>query len=305
MRKYIKKMSVMTGLFFSGFSLVGCQDIKKHDVVENNSYVLEESVDEVEEEGKFGLGEVSRIANRRGEEFVGFLVHSYDAAGYPSSASIRYMPISSFSVLVSDNTFYVVKDYQNDKRSYYDYLHGEVVSENLDSLEVMSLQTYMNNHSTLFSDAVCDQYLHFTVFDSQKLLQESNPTIADLADYEQKKYLGISRISNTEENTCYIYYVPVDELDMVYNSYQCYLVENYQENLSPSIYQIDLLRGSKVPYISDFSIVPFSDFVYQHPDNFSSLINNFLNNNDVTTYSISSQSFIDSFQSSVAKQKVR
>ena len=119
------------------------------------------------------------------------------------------MPISSFSVLVSDNTFYVVKDYQNDKRSYYDYLHGEVVSENLDSLEVMSLQTYMNNHSTLFSDAVCDQYLHFTVFDSQKLLQESNPTIADLADYEQKKYLGISRISNTEENTCYIYYVPV------------------------------------------------------------------------------------------------
>ena len=92
---------------------------------------------------------------------------------------------------------------------------------------------------------------------------------------------------------------------MVYNSYQCYLVENYQENLSPSIYQIDLLRGSKVPYISDFSIVPFSDFVYQHPDNFSSLINNFLNNNDVTTYSISSQSFIDSFQSSVAKQKVR
>lgn len=304
MHRYIKKLSIMTGLVFSGFSFVGCQDIKDDDVVENNSYVLEETLEEVEE-GSLGLGEISQIADRKGEKFVGFLVNSYDAIGYPSSASIRYMPISSFSVLLSDTTFYVVKDYQNNQGSYYDYLRNQVVPENLASLEVIPLHAYISNHSSLFSDAVCDIYSHFTVFDSQKLLQENHATVSDLADYEQQKYLGISRVSSTEQNTCYIHYVPVDDLDIVYNSYQCYLVENYQENLSPSISQIDLLRGSKVPNYSDFSIISFSDFVFEHPDNFSSLIDEFLNNSDVDTFCISSQSFMDSYQSSVAKQKVR
>lgn len=309
MNKHIKKLSIMTGIFFTGITLVGCHDTKDNSDLEDDSYVLEEVVDDEieEEEGKYGFEEVSQLAFRRGEEYVGFLVHSYDHFSYPTSASIRYMPISSFSVLTTDDAFYIVKDYQENKKydTYYDYLRGGAVPKELEVEEISSLSSYIEHHQDLFSNAVSDKYSHFTVFDSKKILQEADTTISDLAVYEQRKYLGVSRISSTEENVCYINYVPVDQVEVVHNSYQCYLVDDYEEGMSSSIYQADLLRGSKVPSLPDYEILPFSDFVLQHPDNFSPSIIEFLNNSEAFYFTISSQDFIDSYQSSIAVQKVK
>ena len=147
-------------------------------------------------------------------------------------------------------------------------------------------------------------YLISLLFDSKKILQEVDTTINDLVSLEQIKYIGISRVSSTEDNVCYINYVPIEDVDVVYNSNYCYLVDQYQEGISPSIYQVDLLRGSKVPNLSEYQVLPFSDFVSQHADDYSSLVD-FLNNGDALVDTISGDGFIDSYQSSIAMQKVK
>ena len=67
---------------------------------------------------------------------------------------------------------------------------------------------------------------------------------------------------------------------------------------------MDLLRGSKVPNLSEYQVLPFSDFVSQHADDYSSLVD-FLNNGDALVDTISGDGFIDSYQSSIAMQKVK
>ena len=91
MNKYIKKLSIMTSLLFTSFSLVGCQESSSNSLKE----VPEVSVEE--EHGIYDLGYVSQLANRIGEEFVGFLQKVYNPLGYPVSASVRYGDISSFN----------------------------------------------------------------------------------------------------------------------------------------------------------------------------------------------------------------
>lgn len=309
MKKHIKKLSIMTGFFFTGMSFVGCQNTKSVPIVEDDSQVIEEVLEnacEIELEGEYGLGDVSQEAFRFGEDYVGFLVHADAANSYSDSFSIHYMPLSSFSVLTASDCFYIVKDYEEGRKynTYYDYLRDRAVPDDLVLNEVIPLSAYMESHSTLFSNAVSDKYLHFTIFDSQKILQEVDSTIFDLATYEQKKYLGVSRVSSTEDNVCYINYVPVEDASVVYNSNYCYLVDQYQEGISPSIYQVDLLRGDRVPNLSEYQVLPFSDFVSQHADDYSSLVD-FLNNGDALVDTISGDGFIDSYQSSIAMQKVK
>ena len=305
MKKHIKKLSIMSGFFFTGMSLVGCQNTKSVPIAEENSQVIEEVVEEAEE-GEYGLGEVSQEAFRLGEDYVGFLVRSYDANSYSDSVCIRYMPLSSFSVLTASDSFYIVKDYEEGRKynTYYDYLRDRAVPDDFVVNEVIPLSIYMENHSTLFSNAVSDKYLHFTVFDSKKILQEVDTTINDLVSLEQIKYIGISRVSSTEDNVCYINYVPIEDVDVVYNSNYCYLVDQYQEGISSSIYQADLLSGSRVPNLSEYEVLPFSDFVSQHADNYSSLVD-FLFFGDALVDTISGDGFIDSYQSSIAMQKVK
>lgn len=309
MKKYIKKLSIMTGFFLTGMSFVGCQNTKSVPIVEDDSHVIEEVLDNVDEEeleGEYGLGKVSQEAFRFGEDYVGFLTYVNDVNSYSNSFSIHYMPLSSFSVLMASDGFYIVKDYEDGKdyNSYYDYLRGCAVPDDFVLNEVIPLSAYMESHSTLFANAVSDQYLHFTIFDSQKILQEVNSTIFDLATYEQRKYLGVSRVSSTEDNVCYINYVPLEDASVVYNSNYCYLVDQYQEGISPSIYQVDLLRGNRVPNLSDYQVLSFSDFVLQYADHFSSVVE-FLNDSEALVDTISSDSFIDSYQSSIAMQKVK
>lgn len=309
MKKYIKKLSIMTGFFLTGMSFVGCQNTKSVPIVEDDSHVIEEVLDNVDEEeleGEYGLGKVSQEAFRFGEDYVGFLTYVNDVNSYSDSFSIHYMPLSSFSVLTASDGFYIVKDYEEGRKynTYYDYLRDRAVPDDLVLNEVIPLSAYMESHSTLFSNAVSDQYLHFTIFDSQKILQEVNSTIFDLATYEQRKYLGVSRVSSTEDNVCYINYVPLEDASVVYNSNYCYLVDQYQEGISPSIYQVDLLRGNRVPNLSEYQVLSFSDFVLQYADHFSSVVE-FLNDSEALVDTISSDSFIDSYQSSIAMQKVK
>lgn len=305
MEKYIKKLSIMTGFFLTGMSFVGCQNTKNSPDIEEDSQVLEEVVEEAEE-GEYDLGEISQEAFRLGEDYVGFLVRSYDVDSYSDSACIRYMPLSSFSVLTASDSFYIVKDYDESKKynTYYDYLRDRAVPDDIVVNEVIPLSVYMENHSTLFSNSVGDKYLHFTVFDSKKILQEVDTTIDDLASLEQIKYLGISRVSSTEDNVCYINYVPVNDAEIVYNSRYCYLVDDYQETVSSSVYQADLLSGSKVPNLSEYEVLSFYDFISKYADNYSSLVE-FLNDSEALVDTISSDSFIDSYQSSIAIQKVK
>ena len=42
MKKHIKKLSIMTGFFFTGMSFVGCQNTKSVPIVEDDSQVIEE-----------------------------------------------------------------------------------------------------------------------------------------------------------------------------------------------------------------------------------------------------------------------
>ena len=82
------------------------------------------------------------------------------------------------------------------------------------------------------------------------------------------------------------------------------MVDQYQEGISPSIYQVDLLRGNRVPNLSEYQVLSFSDFVLQYADHFSSVVE-FLNDSEALVDTISSDSFIDSYQSSIAMQKVK
>ena len=93
MKKHIKKLSIMSGFFFTGMSLVGCQNTKSVPIVEDDSQVIEEVLEnacEIELEGEYGLGEVSQEAFRFGEDYIGFLVHADAANSYSDSFSIHF-----------------------------------------------------------------------------------------------------------------------------------------------------------------------------------------------------------------------
>lgn len=301
MNKYIKKLSVVTGLFFTSFSLVGCQS-SSSEIKEEVSHAIVE-----EEHGEYDLGEVSQLASRRGVEFVGFLQKAYNPMGYPVSASIRYDDISSFSVLITDDSYYVVKDYQEDKQlnTYYDFLRGGSVPSYLSITDVFSLEDYRSHNEDLFTSSISDCYSSFTIYDCSSLLQEEAYHFDDLSSSMGEKYLGISRVSTTEQNTCYITYVPMEDVDVVGNRYVCNLVENYVSDLSTSIFQVDLLDGKKAFYGEDMTVTDFSDFVETHSDSFPLELVDFVTSDSITSYCIFNYEFRDFYDASMAVQKTR
>lgn len=301
MNKYIKKLSVVTGLFFTSFSLVGCQS-SSSEIKEEVSHAIVE-----EEHGEYDLGEVSQLASRRGVEFVGFLQKAYNPMGYPVSASIRYDDISSFSVLITDDSYYVVKDYQEDKQlnTYYDFLRGGSVPSYLSITDVFSLEDYRSHNEDLFTSSISDCYSSFTIYDCSSLLQEETYHFDDLTSYTKEKYLGISRVSTTEQNTCYITYVPMEDVDVVGNRYVCNLVENYVSDISTSIFQVDLLDGNKASVGENMEVTDFSTFVQENADSFSLELVDFVNSSEVSSYCISNQEFSDAYDASMILQKTK
>lgn len=301
MNKYINKLSIMTSLLFTSFSLVGCQESSSDSLKE----VPEVSVEE--EHGIYDLGYVSQLANRRGEEFVGFLQKVYNPLGYPVSASVRYGDISSFSVLVSDVNFYIVKNYQEGVplNTYYDFLRDKSVPSDLSITNVVSLKDYRKSEEAMFLNATSDSYSSFTIYDCSSLLQEETYHFDDLTSYTKEKYLGISRVSSGEKNTCYITYVPLEDVDVVGNRYVCNLVENYVSDLSTSIFQVDLLDGKKAFYGEDMTVTDFSDFVETHSDSFPLELVDFVTSDSITSYCIFNYEFRDFYDASMAVQKTR
>ena len=183
----------------------------------------------------------------------------YNPLGYPVSASVRYGDISSFSVLVSDVNFYIVKNYQEGTplNTYYDFLRDKSVPSDLSITNVVSLKDYRKSEEAMFLNATSDSYSSFTIYDCSSLLQEEAYHFDDLTSYTKEKYLGISRVSSGEKNTCYITYVPLEDVDVVGNRYVCNLVENYVSDLSTSIFQVDLLDGKKAFYGEDMTVTDF------------------------------------------------
>lgn len=301
MNQYIKKFSIMTKLFLTGFSLVGCQSSS----LDSQEEVSEVSVEE--NHSFYDLGYVSQLANRRGEEFVGFLQKVYNPLGYPVSASVRYGEVSSFSVLVSDINYYIVKDYQEDRKlnTYYDFLRGKSVPSDLFITDIFSLEDYYGKNEALFTDAICDCYSAFTIYDCSSLLQEEAYNFDDLTTSTNEKYLGISRVSSAEKNTCYITYVPMEDVDVVGNCYDCNLVESYASDVSTSIFQVDLLEGKKALIGEDMSITDFSTFVQTHSDSFPLELVDFVNSSEVGSYCLFNQEFSDAYDDSIAVQKTR
>ena len=301
MNKYIKKLSVVTGLFFTSFSLVGCQS--------SSSEIKEEVSHEIveEEHGEYDLGEVSQLASRRGVEFVGFLQKAYNPMGYPVSASIRYDDISSFSVLITNDGYYVVKDYQEDKQlnTYYDFLRGGSVPSYLSITDVFSLEDYRSHNEDLFTSSISDCYSSFTIYDCSSLLQEDDYNFDDLSSSMGEKYLGISRVSTTGQNTCYITYVPMEDVDVVGNSYDCNLIESYNGDISNSVFQADLLDGNKASVGENMEVTDFSTFVQENADSFSLELVDFVNSSEVSSYCISNQEFSDAYDASMVLQKTK
>ena len=134
---------------------------------------------------------------------------------------------------------------------------------------------------------------------------EDDYNFDDLSSSMGEKYLGISRVSTTEQNTCYITYVPMEDVDVVGNSYDCNLIESYDGDISNSVFQADLLDGNKASFGENMEVTDFSTFVQENADSFSLELVDFVNSSEVSSYCISNQEFSDAYDASMVLQKTK